>query len=88
MTDIQKEDLYNKVVSVTKDFLGPAAERFITRQIKTHLKKDPPELTSEDIASLTALIKSALASLTEDPQIINGFTEKMMKISKPELTSN
>jgi len=82
MTDIQKEDLYNKVVSVTKDFLGPAAERFITRQIKTHLKKDPQDLTDEDVPELSVLIKSALASLTEDPQIIDGFTQSILKITK------
>ena len=82
MTNIQPESLYIKVVEITKNFLGPAAERFITRQIKIHLKKDPQDLTKEDILSLSLLIKSALASLTDDSQIINGFSDSIMKLTK------
>lgn len=42
--------VYEKVVTVSKHYLGPAAEAFISRQCKSHLKKEPSELASADLA--------------------------------------
>ena len=42
---IQKpKSLYLKVVRITDHYLGPAADRFIRRQIENHLNKHPEEL--------------------------------------------
>jgi hypothetical protein len=43
---------YEKVVSVSKTYLGPATESFISRQCKSHLKKEPAQLMSSDLAAL------------------------------------
>ena len=37
--------IYERVVAVGKPYLGPAAESFITRQCKNHLKVEPSGLT-------------------------------------------
>lgn len=73
--------LYKEVVAITQSYLGPAAERFITRQIKTHLHKDPDELTPRDLAKLADWIKVAIALLTEDSRIVQDYTESLLKLA-------
>ena len=74
--------LYDEVVDLTKSYLGPAAERFITRQIKTHLNKKPEELSPEDLAKLADWIKVAIALLTEDAKIVQDYTNSLLKLAK------
>lgn len=74
--------LYNEVVNLTKSYLGPAAERFITRQIKTHLNKKPEELSPEDLAKLADWIKVAIALLTEDAKIVQDYTDSLLNLAK------
>lgn len=77
-----KTMLYQEVVDLTKSYLGPAAERFITRQIKTHLNKNPDELNPQDLAKLADWIKVAIALLTEDSQIVQDYTNSLLKLAK------
>lgn len=79
MTD---EAVYQQVVAVTTEYLGPAAERFITRQIKTHLGKKPEELTKADVAKLVDWMKLAIALLTEDGKMVDDFTKSLLAIAK------
>lgn len=44
--------VYEKVVSVSKIYLGPATEAFIARQCKAHLKKEAAELAAADLVNL------------------------------------
>lgn len=74
--------LYHEVVNLTKSYLGPAAERFITRQIKTHLNKDPDELSPQDLAKLADWIKVAIALLTEDSKIVQDYTNSLLELAK------
>jgi hypothetical protein len=73
--------LYSDVVQVTQDFLGPAAQRFIDRQIKTHINKDPHDLTASDIQKLAEWLKVAIALLTEDEQTVNRYTDNLLSLA-------
>lgn len=75
-------ELYNKVVDITTTYLGPAAERFITRQIKTHLNKEPAELTKEDLSKLVDWVKVAIALLTEDGEMVDAFAKSLMQLAQ------
>jgi hypothetical protein len=44
--------LYDDVVKIAKLYLGPAAERFVTRQVSSHLNKAVTELTTGDLEEL------------------------------------
>jgi len=44
--------LYDDVVKVAKLYLGPAAERFVTRQVSSHLNKAVTELAAGDLEEL------------------------------------
>ena len=73
--------LYADVVQMTTDFLGPASQRFIDRQIKTHVKKDPSELTADDMEQLTEWLKLAIALLTEDEKMVRAYNENLLRLS-------
>jgi hypothetical protein len=79
---MKKQNVYKKVVDVTSSYLGPAADRFISRQIETHLNKKPNELTREDIYKLTDCVKVAIALLTGDGKIVDSYTQSLLELSK------
>jgi len=72
--------IYRKAVQITTDYLGPAAERFIYRQITFHLRKEPQFLTKEDIPQLAEWVKVSIAILTEDKKMVDDFTKRILKL--------
>ncbi len=73
---------YDQVVRVTHVYLGPAADRFIARQVENHLHKAPEELSQTDLLSLIDWIRVVVALLTEDNGIIEEYTNELMKLAK------
>jgi hypothetical protein len=65
--------LYDEVVNVTYDYLGPAADRFVVRQIRNHLQKDPGELRRKDLRSLIDWIQLAMRLISDDSQVIDRY---------------
>ncbi len=80
MTPSTRNDLYHKVIEVTYEYLGPAAERFVMREIEAHLKKSPEDLTKEDVAKLHDWSKLALALLTEDSSVVDAYSQSLLSI--------
>jgi siroheme synthase (precorrin-2 oxidase/ferrochelatase) len=78
----KKPDLYKQVVAVTTDYLGPAAIRFIDRQIENHLRKEPEDLKRSDLKILADWSRLALGLLTEDTRLIDEFTERLVALGK------
>lgn len=73
--------LYDRVVQVTHVYLGPAADRFIARQIQNHLHKEPSQLSNKDLLQLIDWIKIAVSLLTEDSEIIEDYTSKLQSLA-------
>lgn len=80
MTSSTSNDLYHKVVEVTYEYLGPAAERFVMREIEAHLKKSPEDLTKEDVAKLHDWSRLAFALLTEDSSVVDAYSQSLLSI--------
>ncbi len=76
------KELYQEVVSITQDYLGPAARRFVDRIISFHLDKDPHQLTKKDIPQLTEWIKVSLGLLTEDKSMVDDCEKRILKLVK------
>lgn len=72
---------YDDVVQVTHVYLGPAADRFIARQVHNHLHKQPADLTQDDLGKLIDWIKVAVGMLTEDSELIEEYTSELKKLS-------
>lgn len=73
--------LYSKVVKVSEDFLGPAGERFIRRQIVTHLNIEPENLEGKHLAELVEWIRLASAVITRDIDQVDAFVERLRELS-------
>lgn len=65
-TTVNTNELHNKIVNIVREYLGPAAERFVDRQITFHLNKNPEEITKQDISVLVSWIGVSIGVLTGD----------------------
>jgi hypothetical protein len=74
--------LCDEVISITEEYLGPAADRFIRRQVNFHLKKDADSLEAKDIPQLAEWIKVSLALLTEDRTMVDKCEKQIMTLAK------
>lgn len=73
--------VYQEVVRVSHVYLGPAAERFIDRQIKNHLNKRPADLQAGDIHKLIDWIRIAVSFLTEDGDLVEEYVHQLKQIA-------
>jgi hypothetical protein len=69
--------VYEKVVSVSKVYLGPAAEAFISRQCKSHLKKEAAELATADLATLAKWVEIGAGLLMDDAAKVKELATKV-----------
>lgn len=73
--------LYEQIVEVTREYLGPAADRFITRQITNHLNKVPDDLLPADIPPLIDWLKLSMAFLTNDQAMIARYASELQSVA-------
>jgi hypothetical protein len=73
--------VYEQIVDIATDYLGPAAQRFVDRQVANHLHKAPDKMTTRDIPTLINWSKIALGLLTDDQRIIDEFVTRVNRIS-------
>lgn len=76
--------LYEHAVAICSDYLGPAGERFMRRQIATHLNKKPEELRKEDLPELTNWARLTFAMLTDEARVIDDFSERLTALGEPK----
>lgn len=76
--------IYDQVVRVTHVYLGPAADRFIARQVENHLHKSPSELSRDDLANLVDWIRVVVSLLTEDTEIIEEYVAELEKLTRQD----
>jgi hypothetical protein len=76
----QDKNYFQQVVAVTENYLGPASERFVRRQVEFHLDKQPDELKKADIPRLSASIEVALGLLVDDKSVVSAAVKDLQKI--------
>jgi hypothetical protein len=74
--------VYDQVVRITHVYLGPAAERFIARQVENHLNKPAASLSKQDLKQLTDWLKVSISMLTEDKEIVEEYAQELDKLCK------
>lgn len=83
MAAAKPQSLYEQVVKVTNVYLGPAADRFIRRQVQNHLHKPAEKLTQQDLSQLIEWIRIGLSLITEDEGIVEEYAEELRKLAQP-----
>jgi hypothetical protein len=76
--------LYQKVVEITQDYLGPAADRFIARQIEHHLHVEPRDITRPQLVKLLDWIQIAMTSLTKDEVLVNQYIAELKQLTSKD----
>lgn len=74
--------LHTQISRILENYLGPAAERFVERQIRFHLHKNPDQVTTKDIPRLTEWIKVSMALLTEDKSTIDECEQQLLALGR------
>lgn len=74
--------LIDQILEISQDYLGPAADRFVGRQIATHLKKPPEKITRQDIYTLIDWIKLSFALLTNDEDLVEQYAKRLRLVAE------
>jgi hypothetical protein len=75
------DTLFEEVVSTTYKYLGPAADRFVARQVSNHLEKSPKQLQKQDLANLIIWLKVSMAHLSEDTKMVQKYTTELKSLA-------
>ena len=73
---------YGQTVKISEQYLGPAGERFMRRQITTHLQIEPEALRPDQVPQLVEWIRLTSAVLTNDSELVEEFVQKIASLSK------
>ena len=74
-------DVYDKIITIVDDYLGPAGQRFVDRQIVFHLKKKPQDITHNDVPGLVEWVKVTLSLLTDDASAVKDCSDRIAKLA-------
>jgi len=78
----KRPTLYVKAVQITEEYLGPAGERFLRRQIEEHLNIDPENLQQKHVSKLINWSSIAFSLLTNNKQDIDAFTDDLKSLAR------
>ena len=73
--------LYDKLLRITHVYLGPAADRFIDRQVQNHLHKPPEKMSQEDLLKLIDWIRVAVSLLTDDSEVVEEYAARLHQLA-------
>jgi hypothetical protein len=76
----KQRSLYDHVLAVAGDYLGPQAKELVDQQIANHLGKSPSELQREDIPELADWLQMVVSLTTGDTNTVEQFTERLHKL--------
>jgi hypothetical protein len=78
---VKENTLYIAVIQVTYTYLGPAAERFVSRQVQNHLDKKPETMTKRDLVKLIDWMRVAMSLLTDDTAMVEEYTAQLHRLT-------
>jgi hypothetical protein len=82
----RRTSVYKQAVRITHAYLGPAAERFVDRQVLSHLSKAPENITEKDLALLIRWIRLAVSLLTDDSRIVEEYIVQLEQLAQESLS--
>lgn len=75
------------MLAITEDYLGPAAQRFISRLVTNHLGKPADKINRDDIPQLVVWIRLAATVITDDELVVTDFIQRLEKLSSSQLST-
>jgi len=77
----RRKSVYERAVRISHAYLGPAAERFIDRQVRSHLHKEPETITEKDLSRLIGWIRLAVSLLSDDIQVVDEYIGQLEQLT-------
>ncbi len=74
--------LYQKLVKISVDCLGPATERWFPYLITAHLNKPAHDIMPSDLPKLCLWAKLTAALYTEDGQKVEKFAKQIEALAR------
>ena len=71
---------YDKVIAVVKDYLGPAAERFISRQLEFHLDRQEKNISADEIPKVVEWVRVGLGLITRDKKSVEECAGRLVAL--------
>jgi hypothetical protein len=79
--------IYDRVLAITEDYLGPAAPRFLSRLATNHLDKPAAKITRSDLPQLIIWIRLAATMITDDELVVADYLERLEKLGSSPHTN-
>lgn len=76
--------IYEELIALTSDLLGPASARFIDRQIISHLAIEPDTITAKEVGQLSHWIRLSISVLSDDEDMIQAYTSALERLSREQ----
>jgi hypothetical protein len=72
--------VFEEIVDMTSDYIGPAARRFVTKIIRNHLSKSPSELKRSDVTDYHKVAVVAFAHVTKNSRLRYEFSTRLLAL--------
>ncbi len=72
---------FDQVVGTSQVYLGSGADKFLSRQVESHLNKPPQQMSQTDLARLIDWIRLAVTYIIEDSARVDEYTAELRKLS-------
>ena len=76
-----RRSLYRQTVELTEEYLGPAGERFVQRQISSHLGIEPEKLDKKNLSKLIDWSGIAFAMITKDSHDVESYKQELKQLT-------
>lgn len=80
MVAAPNSSFYSKILRVSYQYLGPATDRFIARQIENHLHKAPNRIKEQDLEPLIDWIRLAMNIVSDDEKLVNQYIAELQSL--------
>ena len=76
------ENFYDKTVFIVQDYLGPAAVRFVDKQISFHLNREDKRIEKDEVMRVNEWMRVGLGLITQDKNLVNECFSRIEAIIK------
>lgn len=75
-------NLYPEVLALSRSYLGDNADNFVNYQIQHHLHSGGHYISPNELNIFTEWASVSLALLTDDEQLVRGYTARLSRLAK------
>jgi hypothetical protein len=79
---VRQNSFYQQVLSISEDYFGPAATRFVNRIATNHLDKPADKLTEKDLPELITWAQLAANIMSDNTAAIDEYVSRLRELRR------